>query len=399
MDAPMVDLTLKYLVEDRDRHGNPRIYFRRKGQRKVRIYAVPGSEEFTKAYAAALAGAPLIAGMPAPTIDAPKASLLWLCRKYMAESAEYKRLDPITRRIRKSHLERLCLEPVSAEDPTPVGTLPYADLPASKLRVLRDRIAHTPEAANSRIKAIRGVYAWAVPLDLATWNPAREVPKIITGSQGHHSWEVEEVQQFERRHPIGTKAYLALSIILFLGVRRSDAVAIGRPHIRRPDQVAENLRAKWPGRWIKFKVYKGRNRTPTELLLPIIGPLESVLEVSPCGELTFLETSFKKPFTAAGFGGWFRERCDEAGLHHCSAHGLRKAGSTIAAENGASAHTLKAIFGWKTLAEAERYTRAADQKRLAADGMHLLISDQSANKSVPLSPEVRDGGTIRAKKS
>jgi hypothetical protein len=31
-----------------------------------------------------------------------------------------------------------------------------------------------------------------------------------------------------------------------------------------------------------------------------------------------------------------------------------------------------AIFGWDTLKEAERYTRAADQKRMAADAMHLI---------------------------
>jgi hypothetical protein len=26
--------------------------------------------------------------------------------------------------------------------------------------------------------------------------------------------------------------------------------------------------------------------------------------------MTFLETEYGKPFTAAGFGNWFRDRCD-----------------------------------------------------------------------------------------
>jgi hypothetical protein len=52
------------------------------------------------------------------------------------------------------------------------------------------------------------------------------------------------------------------------------------------------------------------------------------------GDLTFLVTKHGKPFTANGFGNWFRDRCDEARLPQCSAHGLRKAGATIAAENG-----------------------------------------------------------------
>ena len=38
------------------------------------------------------------------------------------------------------------------------------------------------------------------------------------------------------------------------------------------------------------------------------------------------------------------------------AHGLRKAGATVAANNGATAHQLMAIFGWDTLKEAEKYT-------------------------------------------
>jgi hypothetical protein len=51
---------------------------------------------------------------------------------------------------------------------------------------------------------------------------------------------------------------------------------------------------------------------------------------------------------------------------------LRKAGATIAANNGASAHQLMAIFGWDRIKEAEKYTAKADQRRLAENTMHLL---------------------------
>src|SRR5262249_10357502 len=46
--------------------------------------------------------------------------------------------------------------------------------------------------------------------------------------------------------------------------------------------------------------------------------------------------------------------------------------ATIAANNGATSRQLMAIFGWDTLAMAEHYTRAADQERLAEQGMNLL---------------------------
>ena len=49
----------KYIVEDIDRHGNVRVYFCRRGQRKIRIHALPNSPEFWEAYAAATQGRPL----------------------------------------------------------------------------------------------------------------------------------------------------------------------------------------------------------------------------------------------------------------------------------------------------------------------------------------------------
>jgi hypothetical protein len=43
-----------------------------------------------------------------------------------------------------------------------------------------------------------------------------------------------------------------------------------------------------------------------------------------------------------------------------------------------------AIFGWDTLKEAERYTRAADQQRLAEAAMHLLeAAEQNDTETCP----------------
>ncbi len=50
-----------------------------------------------------------------------------------------------------------------------------------------------------------------------------------------------------------------------------------------------------------------------------------------------------KPFTTSGFGNKFRDWCDEADLPHCSAHGIRKHASVIAAENGATEHQLRKL--------------------------------------------------------
>jgi hypothetical protein len=113
-------------------------------------------------------------------------------------------------------------------------------------------------------------------------------------------------------------------------------------------------------------------------LLPMI--LARVIEASPTGDLTFLVTSFNKPFTAAGFGNWFREQCDDAKLPQCAAHGLKKAGATFAAESGATGAQLMAMFDWSTLAQADIYIRAASRKLLAKEGgRHLEVGHIGAD--------------------
>jgi integrase len=107
--------------------------------------------------------------------------------------------------------------------------------------------------------------------------------------------------------------------------------------------------------------------------LPILPDLRAIIDATPSGQLIYLVTQFGKPFTAPGFGNKFREWCNEAGLAHCSAHGGRKAGAKIAAENGATAHQLMALFGWETLRQAEVHTRNANRALLAEQAIHLLV--------------------------
>ena len=85
-------------------------------------------------------------------------------------------------------------------------------------------------------------------------------------------------------------------------------------------------------------------------------------------------TTQGKPYTKEYFGNWFRSQCDTAGLPHCAAHGLRKAAATRFAEAGVTTHQLIAWIGWKDIREAERYTKAANQQRLARQASVQLIS-------------------------
>src|ERR1700741_4659559 len=83
-------------IEDRDRHGNFRVYYRRKGFPKVRLHGTPWTPEFMAQYdAAQKIAVPAKQGVLArPTLPNTWA---WLCLRYFDECADYKRLDPRTR--------------------------------------------------------------------------------------------------------------------------------------------------------------------------------------------------------------------------------------------------------------------------------------------------------------
>jgi integrase len=380
----MAELDQRYYYEDLDRHGNLRRYFRKriKGTekfRKVRLREQLGTAEFLEEFAAAFAGRPYARKDETPRPLAPRVveqSLRWMVEKYYRESLEFRAYDDeATKNTRRRVLNSICDEPVQEGSSDKVGELP-CDIPHDKITVLVNRKAVTSiDSANMRLNALRKLSEWAVSTTpkLIPVNRAKDISlleRIETG--GWHTWTREEIEQYVARHPIGTKAHLALMLFLLLGQRISDISRIGRQHIRKPEHISWNMRRLHPGRWLAFRQHKNRKRKPVDLVIPILPQLEAVLAASPVGQLTFLETQFKKPHSTKGLGNWFKRRCIEAGVPG-RAHGLRKAGATIAAENGATPHQLMAIFGWKTLQQAEVYTEKARQQLLAGGAMNLLI--------------------------
>jgi integrase len=368
-----------YLMPDRDRHGSARVYVRRRG-RKVRIREKPGTEAFARAYADALRA---LDGGPAPESPAlkgaPAGTLGWLAACYFA-STEFRGLDAKSQTTRRLIIEECLREPRKPGSDDLMRDCPVSALAAAHVKMLRDRKAGKPGAANNRRKYLSSWFGWAVEQGLMRSNPAREVRRVRYATTGFYTWTVEDVRQFEERHPIGTKARLALALLLFLGVRRGDVVTLGRQHVKDG--------------WLRMTPRKTRYRRLEISQKPILPVLADIIAKSQTGDLTFLVTEYGKSFTAAGFGGWFRARCDEAGLHHCSAHGVRKAGATIAAENGATDRQLMALYDWTSEKQANVYTAAADRKRLAADAAKLIVRDQITNVDCPTSmapPRISNG--------
>ncbi|MBL4766407.1 MAG: tyrosine-type recombinase/integrase [Rhodobacteraceae bacterium] len=342
----MPKIRVKHVVEDVDRHGNVRLYLRRRGLAKVRLEGPLGSPVFWKSYHAGL-----LKKRP-KTTRAPggdkTGTFRWLCEQYFV-SAPFKRLGPRTRYVRRGLLDRICMEK---------GSHPFTMMEPRHVRAMRDEIADRPEAANAFVKSLRQVFNFAVEYDLAERNPARDVPYIRSGSQGIHSWTPDEVLKFEKRHPVGTKARLAFGLLLYTGQRRSDVIRLGRQHLS--------------DRWLQFTQHKNRDHKPVTLQIPVIDDLQRILDASETGDLTFLVSEFGRPFSDGGFGNRFRKWCDDAGLKNCSAHGLRKATAATLAELGCSEHEIMAITGHQTSKEVTRYTKAARQKLMAKSAMEKL---------------------------
>jgi integrase len=370
---------MKYVVEDTDRHGNVRIYYRRPGQPKVRLRGPVGSPEFLADYQrAASSKSQTTPKKVAATVQKGQfRTLRWLCTQYFS-SPVYLQLDPTTRRTRRAVLERFC-------DTKGDGDKPFAQLLPRHLRARRDAVMDTPAAANTMIKVLRQLFRFAVRYDLHDSNPAAQVEYLGVNPEGYHSWTLDEIKAYESIHPPGTMARLALALALYTGQRRSDLVRFGWKDVHEDrDGVL----------WLIFTQQRGRNHHPINLEIPIIPDLQRFLAEDGVGDTTFLVNEYGRPFTVAGFGNRFRKWCNAARLPNCSVHGLRKAAAARLAELGCSEFEIMAITGHQTSKEVTRYTKGASQKLRVASALQKLTQPRGPAKSVPLFAVHMGGGTV-----
>jgi integrase len=342
-----------YLHREETRHGLMTWYVRHGHGRRIRIKGEYGSHEFWAQYRAALEGAARVSKLA-------KANSLAAVLLAYRKSSDWAGLSPATRRQRET-VYRAVVETA--------GAVPLREITTEVIRDGRERRAATPHGANNFLKAMRGFFAWAVETKHITADPTKGVKLLVGANDAHgfHTWSEEELDRFEAKWPIGTRERLAFDLLLYTGLRRGDAVRVGLQHVR--DGV------------ITIRTEKHRRGKPGEQVsIPILAPLAESLDATKTGDLRFLTTEAGHPWVKESFTNWFSDACRKAGCKG-SAHGLRKAGATRAAERGASERQLMAIFGWSTGKMAQHYTRDADRKRLARDAAQLLLPAQEQNKN------------------
>lgn len=351
-----------YLHRVTTRHGRVVWYVRLGvGQRKrIQLRAKFGTPEFEAEYRAALSGQAVY--NPPPSAD----TLSWLIDRYR-ETTAWSLLSLATRRQRENILKQV-LRSAAGE---PVTRITKAAIIAG-----RDRRAHAPSQARHFLQAMRGLFRWALEADHIKIDPTHGVndpPRPKSG--GFPVWTEDDVAAYERRWPMGTRQRVWLDVLLYTGLRRGDAVRLGRQHVR--DGIAT--------------IQTEKSGFTVEVSLPVLPVLAATLRAGPCGDLVFISGVNGKPLSKETFGNEFREACRAASVPG-SAHGLRKIAATRAANNGATVAELEAIFGWSGGGMASLYTRAADRRRLARGAMHKLENEKRTSMDAP-EGKVRPSGS------
>lgn len=360
----------EYVTSFRDRHGKERLRFRRKGFPSGYFKAALGTEEFREEYRIFNdPGSAQMAGRDEASRRFSAGTVGYLKFQYYSVPS---RLGPTITTQQKimSVLDRGFF---NGREDRPVRSIRFDHIEAiiskrqsKSLNAETGRWEGGVEAARKLRKELVRLFAFAQKKKMILRSPMEDVErvKVAAGerSEGYHSWDEDEIARYRARHPIGTKARLAMELILWTDQRGVDSVHLGPKHIRRGKFVLR------------------QTKTGKRLILPIAPQLLEAIVSMPHNPTAscLLVTEHNKPFSRKGFGNKFRQWCDEADLPHCGAHGLRKATLRRMANLQMPNKSMKSVSGHTKDDEIELYTMAANQERLAQAAIEQLSEWEAA---------------------
>ena len=343
------------------KNGKRRVRFR-KGGFSTYLTGIPWAENFMRQYAAALEGVQaqptnIGAGRTvAGTVNALIAAYLdpRSTSPFKTGAAETRRTrQNILENFRKAHGDKPLFRSDNSGRRTMLLTREHVQ------RIVNEKVA-TPFAQRNFLNTLRAMFKWAAKEGRIPDDPTLGVTREKVKTTGYKTWSEDHIGRFEATHPIGSKARLAFALLLYTGQRRSDVVKMGRQHVHNGVLIIDQG--------------KTEGGEEAHLEIPVHPKLQQIIDATPTvGVKTFLVTHLGQPYSAPGFGNNFRELCNQADCPDVSAHGLRKATGRRLAEIGCSANQIAAILGHASLSEVQRYTKAADSKRMAREAMAKLV--------------------------
>lgn len=347
-----------YVQKEVTRHGRTVWYVRIKNGKRVRIRAAFGTDEFKAECDAVLHGKVAKPNEPAGN------ALAWLVARYRENSA-WSDLSMATQRQRENILKHI-LESSGKE--------PFTAIDKDAIEAGVERRKNTPAQARHFLDTMRGLFRFAVKSKHIEKDPTEGVKAKKPKTAGFPVWTDDDILAFEKRWPVGTRERVMFDIFLYTGLRRGDAARLGKQHVK--DGI----------------ITIDTEKTGTRVTIPVLPELAATLKAGPTGDLAYIATKRGNPVVKESLGTMFAEACRAAGIRK-SAHGLRKAAATHAANNGATVAQLEAIFGWEGGQMAALYTRAANRRALAKDAMSKL-----SRKTKPETAKPAPKGKVRAPK-
>lgn len=333
--------------------GNLRYRVRPEGepQKRIRIHCAPGDEDFQRQYLAARRGEKPEPIKRASDYAKPK-SIGWLVNTYLehltarvaAGSVSHKTLKK-----KRNLLGRLILRPDRK-----------MLIPTEKLIEEQDRMAATPAQAHAFIEAVGVMYDWAIERKYLQTNPARGIKAVYRKGNGATPWKAADVRAFFAAHALGSKAHVAMSVLLWTGCRIEDLTMLGRAH----ECVLDDVEAL---RWTPMK--KGSS----EVTIPLLAPLKAATRAPKVQGATYVLGRGGKPYASGdSMSAVFKQWCRDADIAHLSAHGVRKGLAELLAELGCSQYEIMAILGHSEAKTSEVYTRRVERWKLARSAIERV---------------------------
>lgn len=369
-----------FVTKTKNRHGTVKYIYKPPGLPKHTMAADYGTPAFAQEYLDLVKKAQGVPALPVAANDkhgphvVRSGSLRWLVVRYYRHAA-FQSLDAETKGHRTRNLDGVC-KSIHPETDGPRGNLAFAKMARVNIKAIRaEAMPRGVAAANAVVGALRVLFNWAIDEELATINPAANIEALQGNTEGHHTWTDDEMTQYEARYPVGTKARLAFDVLLYTGVRQSDAIRFSRPMMK--------------GGAFHFTEYKGshskvvtkRRPKPKHRVVSIAPELQRSIDKTPSDGLMILTSKTGRPYSKSNFEKQIRRWCDKAGLPLCTSHGIRKGGATIIGDNGGTGSQLLGLYGWTELQQADTYVARANRTKLATDALGVLSKARKAARN------------------
>lgn len=275
--------------------------------------------------------------------DVPEGLTLNALISLYEKSPKFRSLAPASQALYALYLKRARKE---------LGIAPAGELEPSDVRIVLDRMADTPSAANAMMRALGAVYRWGRGQGHVSNKPTDGVEEFEEGEhEAWPEWLLEDALQDEvLRLPVGMMYYTAQRIGDVCALRWSDI---------RGDAIELT-----------------QQKTKLSLSVPIHRELKAMLDVAPRSDFTILQRPDGKPWTPnslrKAIKAWAATRKQDV-----VPHGLRKNAVNALLEAGCSSAETAAISG-QSLQMVEHYAKKRNRTKL---GQAAILRWEGRNKA------------------